>query len=190
MLVPGGNAFLGSQNQVVLGEQKSFPALFFLWRDLVIPTGHPLSYDEVFIFQIYGRIKEQRAHLERPTPCFFWSAAHQQFQARSFFSFETYQDDLWPTPSTISNQLSSGAIHVHIGSERVTCHFFWITCFAPHRECLSFQNNNMLLILAKASALGCHLCSHGCTCCINQRFLWSPWSCSLPLPMGKHMLQV
>lgn len=74
MFVPGGNAFLGSQNQVVLGEQQSFPALFFLWWDLVIQTGHPLCYDEVFSFQIYDGIKEQRAHLERPTPCFFWSA--------------------------------------------------------------------------------------------------------------------
>lgn len=37
--------------------------------------------------------------------------------------------------------------------------------------CLCKEGNNVLLILANASALGCHLCSHGCSCCINQRFL-------------------
>lgn len=37
--------------------------------------------------------------------------------------------------------------------------------------CLCKEGNNALLILANASTLGCHLCSHGCSCCINQRFL-------------------
>lgn len=52
------------------------------------------------------------------------------------------------------------------------------------------EGNNLLFILANASALGCHLCSHGCSCCINPRFLWSLWSCSLPLPVRRHILQV
>lgn len=37
--------------------------------------------------------------------------------------------------------------------------------------CLFKEGSNMLLILANASGLGCHLCSRGCSCCINQRFL-------------------
>lgn len=96
--VPGGNDFLGSQDHFGLCEYHFFSPLFFLWWGLVIQTRHylnwhPFCYDEVFIFQINCRIKEQRAHWNTQ-PVSFEELCTNNLKQGHFFSL--WNLSRWP----------------------------------------------------------------------------------------------
>lgn len=93
-----------------------------------------------FIFQLHGRIKERRVYFETIS-LLFWRAIYGQFKSRSFFfSFEIYQDELWPIFSDIPDKLSFPTTDLHVRSERKTFfHFILIIWFITNGCLLIFQ---------------------------------------------------
>lgn len=151
MLVPGGNAFRGSQNQVVLGEQQSFPALFFLWWDLVIQTGHPLCYDGGFHLPDLWRDQRTKGASWTPHPLFLlkrraptisskvvlflwnlsrWPLTHPlDYFKPAFFWSHPRARWVWKSHVTLLlNHLLCPSPRVPVFSKKVTtCCSFWLT---------------------------------------------------------------
>lgn len=174
--VPGGNDFLGSQNHFVLCEYHFFSPLFFLWWGLVIQTRHylnwhPFCYDEVFIFQINCRIKEQRAHLNAQ-PVSFEELYTNNLKQGHFFPLKLIKMTSDSPSLLFSISSFSAAIHMHVESKKLMRYFISITRFAPYWYCPSFQSGEQCAphFGSSFSSGPTSLFSHGCSCSINQRF--------------------